>query len=84
LSARGASRAGPRAGSGPATASAAVTSTPTSDVLTGLLDGTPVTIAAGVNAPLSDEFEQRAGAALGVPVDGGIALLERFTRTGAR
>jgi hypothetical protein len=60
-----------------------VTSTPTSDSVTGTLDGSPITIANGLDSALTDEFEQRAGAALGVPVDGGIGLLPRFTRTGA-
>jgi hypothetical protein len=64
-----------------------VTTTLAGDTLThsvtGTLDGSPVTIAEGLNAPLTDDFAQRAGTALGVPVDGGIGLLLRFTRTGA-
>jgi hypothetical protein len=41
-----------------------------------------VTIATGLNSSLTQEFTDRASAALGVPVSGGIALVPRFTKTG--
>src|SRR3954470_682349 len=54
--------------------------------LAGTLDGAPVVVGEGdsvVNGfGLSDDFMQRGGAALGVPIAGGINLIPRFTRTG--
>jgi hypothetical protein len=41
-----------------------------------------VTIANGLNASLTQDLTNRASAALGVPVDGGIAVFPRFTKTG--
>jgi hypothetical protein len=46
----------------------------------GTLDGTPVTIASG--GGLTDDFAQRAGAALGTEITGELDLELLFTRTG--
>jgi hypothetical protein len=54
--------------------------------LTGTLDGAPVTVAERgtfINGfGFSDEFDQRAGAALGATITGGMDLVPRSTRTG--
>jgi hypothetical protein len=54
--------------------------------LAGTLDGAPVAVSDGgtfgSGFGLSDDFAQRGGAALGVPISGGIDLVPRFTRTG--
>jgi hypothetical protein len=53
--------------------------------ITGTLDGSPVTVAVGqlgFRAPFTSDFNQRAGAALGVGISGGIAIDTSFTRTG--
>jgi hypothetical protein len=54
--------------------------------LAGTLDRAPVAVSDGgtfgSGFGLSDDFAQRGGAALGVPISGGIDLVPRFTRTG--
>jgi hypothetical protein len=53
--------------------------------ITGTLDGAPVTIAQGGfvgGFGFTEDFEQRAGAALGTPITGGLDMQPRFTRTG--
>jgi hypothetical protein len=52
--------------------------------VTGTLDGAPVTVAAGRGEALSlsNEFSERASAALGTDVGGGVTIEPRFTRTG--
>jgi hypothetical protein len=73
-----------------------VSTTGTVDLLrqsiAGTLDGSPVTIASGSGFAggsglsgefsLTDEFVQRAGAALGTEISGDLALELLFTRTG--
>jgi hypothetical protein len=55
------------------------------DTITGTLDGAPVTVAvggAGAEPAFTSDFEQRAGAALGVGIEGEMQITTSFTTLG--
>jgi hypothetical protein len=55
------------------------------ETITGTVDGAPVTVAAGgvgAEPTFTSDFDQRAGAALGVDIDGGMKVDATFTTLG--
>jgi hypothetical protein len=63
----------------------AVTIAGDQETITGTVDGAPVTVAAGgvgAEPEFTSEFDQRAGAALGVGIDGGMKIDTTFTTLG--